>query len=536
MEIPEFLVVGSGNTGAMAAQTLVEAGHTVTMLDVGRTTAGYTDLIPDDDFISIRSSDAEQHRYLLGDKFEGVPSSTVLTGAQLTPPRRHVSDLVDRLLPIASDSFRPQESLAYGGLGNAWGAGVCVYSDSELAAAGLDQERMKPAYQAIADRIGFSAADDDARPFTWDGLSGVQAPPSMDETCTRLFRRYAAKRSGLRARGIHMGRAALALITADRDDRKAFAYNDMDFYSDRDKSVYRPWITVDVLKRDPRFRYLDGMLALRFEEHDGSVDVECLEVATGERVRHRGRRLVLAAGPLGTARIALRSLPDRQRSLPILCNRYTYVPSLQPTLVGKALAPRRMSLAQLSVFHDPDGQNADVAMGSIYSYRSLMLFRILPQAPIDFSDARILMRYLLPAITIVGIHHPERPGPGRTLRLEADPGSPTGDRLLAEYTLTDAEMRATLERERLIIRAMRSLGCWAIKRIDPAMGASIHYAGTLPFGSGGEPFSLRSDGRLAGTGAVWVADGSGFRFLPAKGLTLSLMANAHLVAQAAARD
>ena len=81
----------------------------------------------------------------------------------------------------------------------------------------------------------------------------------------------------------------------------------------------------------------------------------------------------------------------------------------------------------------------------------------------------------------------------------------------------------------MFTRALRSLGAWAIKRIQPGMGSSIHYAGTLPFAGDGRPFSLLSDGRLAGTRRVWVADGSGFRFLPAKGLTLSLMANAHLV-------
>jgi hypothetical protein len=35
---------------------------------------------------------------------------------------------------------------------------------------------------------------------------------------------------------------------------------------------------------------------------------------------------------------------------------------------------------------------------------------------------------------------------------------------------------------------------------------------------------------LGGTKNVFVADGSGFKYLPAKGLTLTLMANAHLVA------
>ena len=78
---------------------------------------------------------------------------------------------------------------------------------------------------------------------------------------------------------------------------------------------------------------------------------------------------------------------------------------------------------------------------------------------------------------------------------------------------------------------MRSLGCYALSKIDPGHGSSIHYAGTLPFSEKEGMFTLAKDGRLHGSKSVYVADGSGFRFLPAKGLTLSLMANAHAVAK-----
>ncbi len=257
-DLPAFIVVGSGNTGAMAAQTLVEGGATVTMLDVGRRDETYAPIIPESDFISVRTSDPEQHRYFLGDAFEGIPSTSVTTGAQLTPPRAHVSSLVDRYLPLLSDSFRPQESLAYGGLGDAWGAGCCVFSDAELREAGLDPARMATAYQTVADRIGISGAKDDATPFTSAGLTGVQAAPALDETCGRLARRYRTKRRDLNRQGVFVGRPAMALLTEDMGDRRAYAYRDMDFYDDHEKSVYRPWITVDALKSDPRFRYVGG--------------------------------------------------------------------------------------------------------------------------------------------------------------------------------------------------------------------------------------------------------------------------------------
>jgi len=533
--VPDFIVVGSGNTGAMAAQTLLEGGATVTMLDVGRTGARYASMVPDLDFVTLRATDHEQHRYILGDQYEGIPSLSVSTGSQLTPPRMHVLELVNRFLPVESDSFRPLESLAYGGLGNAWGAGACVYSDAELRQAGLDGKAMRNAYQVIADRIGVAGAADDAQRYTSANLTGIDPAPELDATCRRLYAKYRARRAALNADGMFMGRTALAVITRDRDQRKGYRYRDLDFYDDRDRSVYRPWITVDTLRANPRFHYQDARLVVRFSEHDGHVAVECLDTGTGTVVEHRARRLMLASGTLGTARIVLRSLGTGQERLPILCNPYTYIPCIQPALVGSGMPSRRMSLSQLSLFHDPDGANSDVAMGSIYSYRSLMLFRLLPQAPAAMADARILMQYLLPALTIVGVHHPQRPGPGRSLRLEKWPGSPTGDRLVADYSQTRAESRKIASRERLFTRSLRSLGAWPVKRIHPGMGSSVHYAGTLPFAGDGRRFSLTIDGQLAETTRVTVADGSGFRYLPAKGLTLSLMANAHLVATEALR-
>jgi hypothetical protein len=70
--------------------------------------------------------------------------------------------------------------------------------------------------------------------------------------------------------------------------------------------------------------------------------------------------------------------------------------------------------------------------------------------------------------------------------------------------------------------------------IDPAPGASIHYAGTLAANQPSDnPAGTSPDGRLNLSRSVYVADSSPWTFLPAKGLTLTLMANARRVAEAA---
>lgn len=528
-EIHDWIVVGSGCTGAMAAQTLVEAGARTTMLDVGYTDRRYAGLIPDKDFVSIRKTEPDQHRYFLGDEFEGIPLANAKAGAQLTPPRRFIVAQVEKYLRFESSAFRALESLAYGGLGNGWGAGCCVYSRAEMGLVGLDASGMGEAYRTVSGRIGISGMKDDASPYTLGDLDNFLPALTVDANCRALRVEYLKRRARLNRDGFYMGQPALAVISRDMGDRHPVSYREMDFYSDRERAAYRPWITVDRLKAAGNFRYVDSALALRFIESDGLVTIECLNTLSDTPVAFRCRNLVLATGVLGTARIVLRSLGHEGRRLPLLSNPHAFFPCIQLRMLGKQVEAERHSFAQLSLFHDRDNDGASVAMASLYSYRALMLFRIIGQVPLNLVDSRIILNYLMPGMVIMGIHHPESASRSKNLRLEADPGSITGDRLSAEYALSDAEQDAIKFRERKFLKVMRNLGCYSLGRIDQGPGSSIHYAGTLPFDDRGAPFTLRSDGKLNGARNVFVADGSGFRHLPAKGLTFSLMANAHLV-------
>jgi hypothetical protein len=284
------------------------------------------------------------------------------------------------------------------------------------------------------------------------------------------------------------------------------------------------------LRRLPNFAYEGNTLVTHFEERGDDIVVTALDVRDFTQRRYVCRRLVLASGVLGTARIVLRSNGARG-SLPLLCNDYTYVPSLVFPRLGRAMPERTHSLTQLVLFNEraPD----DVAVGTIFSYRSLLLFRLLREMPLGVRDARILMQYLLSGFIIAGFDHPQAASAGKRVWLEPDASSPTSDRLAIDYDLTDAERHDHRERESGFARVLRTIGAWPIRRVHPPLGSSIHYAGTLPFDDDERPMTLARDGRLHGTRNVFVADASGFTFLPAKPVTLSAMANAHLVAKRA---
>jgi len=516
----------------MAAETLVNAGVKVTMLDVGVQEGKYKSLIPDMDFDSIRRGEPDQHRFFLGDDFEAVPWGDVKTGAQLTPPRKFMIDLVDKFLPIASKSFSPMESLALGGLGSGWGIGCNVFSQRELEACGLDQAKMKDAYRVVSERIGISGQRDDATPYTSGDLDNLLPISDIDDTCSTLLGKYKRKRDALHTEGFFMGRPALALLTQDRNERKAASYNDMAFYSDKEQSAYRPWITIESLRKASNFEYISSRLVVSFSENDSGVVVNCIDTRTNEKQSFACKTLVLASGVLGTARIVLRSFPNLSRRLSLLCNPYTYLPCLQPELMGTKSTPHRTGFAQLAFLHDREKVNFDVSQASIYSYSSLLLFRLVKETPLGLSDGRKIMQYILPGFTIAGIQHPDTSSDNKYLMLEQDGASPTGDKLRAEYSLTETEQAKIEDREKKFKWAFRKLRCFPIKKVNPGFGSSIHYAGALPFSDEERPFTLSRSGSLHGSRNVFVADGSGFKYLPAKGLTFSLMANAHNVANA----
>ncbi len=62
------------------------------------------------------------------------------------------------------------------------------------------------------------------------------------------------------------------------------------------------------------------------------------------------------------------------------------------------------------------------------------------------------------------------------------------------------------------------------------MGASVHYAGTIPMTREAAPLTATPEGQSRDFRNLWLVDGSTFPFLPAKNLTLTLMANSARIA------
>ncbi len=527
----DVLIVGSGPSGVQAAVTAVASGLRVALVDIGETDDKFRDLIPDQPFSHLRQCDANQDQYFLGDSDE-VLANLSRAGAHLTPPRQYMIRGMDKLLAMESDSFLPLQSTSAGGLGVSWGANVFALEDFEMQRAGLPAAGVRDEYDQLAADVGVSAPSNAFGDFLAP-FASRQAPLPLDTNAAAILKRYEKSKAKQEAKGFRLGQSALAMLSKDLGDRRANQLNDMDFYGDAGWSVYRPQYTLMQLQKAENFSYLPGRLAIRFSEADDRVNLQVKNLKTGEEETIEARRLMLAAGAINTGRLVLRSQSQFGNRLPILCNPNHWVAAVNLSMLGKPAVDARHSLAQLTALQTTNGDEMDYVLAQFYSYRSLLFFRMLRTIPLPPRYGVTFLRLLSTALTCVNLHFSDSQAASKYIELKQE-----GDRetFRANYEHTPAQQKLIHQSERLMLKRLIGIGCVPMGIARPAHGASIHYAGTIPVTQQDQPFGCRTDGRLNHTSHVYIADGSSWKFLPAKGLTFTLMANARRVGREVVRS
>jgi hypothetical protein len=205
-------------------------------------------------------------------------------------------------------------------------------------------------------------------------------------------------------------------------------------------------------------------------------------------------------------------------------------------MLGREAIDRRHSLSQLVAICAPQDAPDDVVSAQFYSYRSLLLFKLVKEIPLPAWAGLQIARLVMSSLAIVGIHHSDASHAGKTLRIlpHAADGLPE---VRFDFRPSEEEQWRRRRREGVLVRQLLRLGVVPYAKLSPGLASSIHYAGTLPVCATPElPFASRRDGRLWAAPHVYVGDSAGWRFLPAKGLTYTIMANARRVAEHVLRD
>lgn len=521
----EVIIVGSGPAGTAAALQL--AGRDVLMLDVGYDVPKVPEFFSGD-LQSLRQTQSDLFSSLIGDDFDSlinVFAERRLSLKLKSPYMRYITHRAQELTRLASRNFEGTVSLAKGGLANAWGAGAYRYTDEDLKEFPLTYSDLSPYYDKLTEHIGISGDNDDLTPwFRHD--PGLQPPIRLGEMAAGLLERYEKRRPSFNKEGVYIGRTRLAVITKEHRGRQPYDYGHMEFFKPHIPAIYAPAYTLNELVASRQIDYRPGWLVESFQESADKVSVQARHIDTGEAREFPCRRLLLGAGALNTARIALASARDTQSRLPVLDNPMSAFPVFRLDRIGKALDPYDASVGQLNMICQT--QDAGTKQVSFYGTGGSLRTDVLFDLPLPVTAARNLLKYTGAATAVAMVFYPGVRRPQNYVRLMGDGA------LEVQY---EAEPHDG-ETERKLIRLLGGVGYRSHPKLAQylPMGSGIHYAGMLPMRAKPGPYECDPNGCLAGTRGVHVIDGACFSALPAKNLTFTIMANAMRIAQQACQE
>ena len=529
------VVVGSGVSGAHAALTLLERGHDVDLWDVGREEKAFPE--PGATFHELKDRLADPVAYFLGADLGALVPPTSPELLRYPPARDFLASREDRLWSFTSDGFFPQASLAKGGLANGWGANALSFNDNDLAEWPVSFSEMETAYKTVYERIPVAGPEDDDLAPHLQGVYPSQPPVRLSASDDGLLKTYERRKRTLEKLGVKIGRARLAVVT-DPSRADSCDYSGRCLWGCPRASIYNPRLsTLRQCEAHPGFRYLQGRHVLALRSKDNRVDgIRYLDSATREIHEEPCGAVFLAAGALQTGAIFLRTLQASRvdagpRSEGLMDKTVVRIPFVALRSIGRSPEARsfqfnRLIAAVIGEFAPwPSYLHAE-----LLHLTNLIYHPLIERMPLDSRGSTKLFFTIRPAIGAATLFFPDRITSGNHQVLAGHEG--TAEKVGLRYRDSEDKEHFIRQSVARMRSALHRLGCVTRGVVRSEPGAGIHYAGTVPMGSG--PMRCDARGRSNLFSNLYIADGAAFPSLPSKPITMSLAAHATRVARLAA--
>lgn len=523
-----IVVVGSGASGVHFALSLLRQGREVVMVDAGY---GRPEPVrPEADFNGLKKTLPDPAAYFLGRDYEALILPDHRAEYYGFPPNKSYVFRQTEQFRYQASGFAPLVSFAAGGLAEAWTGGCYPFRDEELAAFPFGYRELEPYYVEVARRIGICGTDDDLARFM-PYHDGLMEPLELDEHSRRLLTAYEKRRGELHRRGCFLGRSRVATLSRDHAGRKACNYSGRCLWGCPTDSLYTPSVTLRECQAYPNFTYAGGLYASHFRYTAGGrvTALVAREEATGNEREFEAGRLALAAGTLSSSRIMLESIRRDSGERPVLRglmdNRQVLMPFVNLAMIGRPFNPNSYQYHQLAIGVDA-GDPMDYVHGLVTTLKTALIHPLIQALPFDLGTATMLFRDLHAALGLVNINFSDNRRDENSLALESD------GRLAIHYRADEKEPARLAAARRGFQGLLWKLNCVApgsMTHVRP-MGASVHYAGTLPMSAERRPLTCSPSGESRDFSNLYFVDGTGFPALPSKNLTFTLMANAARVA------
>ncbi|MCA9753070.1 MAG: hypothetical protein KC591_12825, partial [Gemmatimonadetes bacterium] len=347
---------------------------------------------------------------------------------------------------------------------------------------------------------------------------------------------YRSRRDRVRALGAAIGRSRVAVLPEDRGERSGCRLLGRCLLGCPIDSLWTPSVTLRELQGRPGFEYRPGRRVTR-------LDVDSARRVTGvvaARLDGSGEETIpaemvaLAAGTLASTKIFLetwfRATGEKPRLPGLMDNRQVLMPFLNWSMIGERHDPRTYQYHQIALALAEDDP-AQTIHGLVTTLKTASVHPVVQGVPLDVRTALRVFRNVHAALGLVNVNFPDTRRDDCWVGL--DPAVGDGESPLLVRYAPPAGEGARIKRVTARVRGvLRELGCFVPPRMSHVrpMGASVHYAGTVPMTREERPFTATPGGASRDLSGLWFADGATFPVLPAKNLTFTLMANASRIA------
>lgn len=511
--------------GANAAYPLVMAGLKVAILDGGISSQHNLEQDFQGSFEEIRRSRKDQHNLFLGYNLQGLATEKKDESHSLSIAggnRSYVVESTDKFLPIISNNIQILQSLAKGGLSETWGAACDILDGEELESIGIPKDKMNENYQEVITRIGISGESKEFK---------TQPSANLDKNARELLNAYEKKQS-LDNSNFKIKKPLLALVTKKFKGRKPVSYRDLEYSINAGNSIYRARFTVEELEKKKNFSYLSGKVVRKISKKrkNNLISAETFE---GNLEKYYSRYVIMAAGSINTVRILLESLNLYQVKVPFITKPHFIIPCLNLRTLGHKGDKERHSLCQLVIDDKLKIRGLGRSYSQIYSYKSLMLYKLAGYSPLPMPETLSLLSIFAPSLVLIDSRFPSFQNTQNGAFLVKDKGRNVLRVENMPSHLKNQEEKTLKKIKKLLL----SLGVIPLKVVATPLGSSAHYAGGVP-NTKNESFPLRVNdlGELAQIDNVYIADASTWKALPAKPPALTIMANANRIGKEVLKD
>lgn len=530
---PAVTVIGSGASGVHFALTVLKKGGRVRMIDVG--TQGPIQPLPTVSLNGLKAQLPDPAGYFLGSDYQGVH----LPGDNdeyygIPPGKDYIFEPPDGF-GHKSVGFAPLFSFARGGLGEAWTAGCYPFNADDTTDFPFPFADLAVQYDEVAERIGVTGAVDDLSRFM-PVHAHLLPPLRLDAHSARLLDSYHRVRERMHARGVFIGRTRVATLSQSFRGRQPCTYSGRCLWGCPTGALYTPSFTLRECQTYSGFEYVPGVEVshLRLGAGGGVAAVVARDLESDGEVEFTAERVALAAGALVSTRIflatLLRASGGRVRLTGLMDNRQLLVPFLNLKMLGQPFDPNTYQYHLLGM-GIAGASPSDYVHGQITTLKTALVHPVLQQLPFDLGTSVDVFRFIHAALGLVNVNFHDTRRPDCYVELTSD----ARPRLAIRYVPDPGEPLRIKKALQRVKRALLALGCFVppgMVHLRP-MGASVHYAGTIPMTARPDPFTATPLGESRDVPGLFLVDGAGFPSLPAKNLTFTLMANAARIAAAA---